>query len=85
MAYDNTNSGVLFKNHKKTESKHPDYQGNLDVGGKKFKLAAWIKEIKQGQYAGQKMMSLAVTPEGDDDLAQDEPAKKEPPADDIPF
>ncbi len=27
--YDNTNSGVLFKNDKKGNEKAPDYKGNL--------------------------------------------------------
>jgi len=56
--YDNTNRGVLFKNDKKEEEKHPDYRGNINIGGKEFWLDAWIKKSK----AGVKFMSLSVKP-----------------------
>jgi hypothetical protein len=51
------NSGVLFKNDKKEEPKHPDYKGNITVGGKDYWLSAWIKEGKSGKF-----MSLAMNP-----------------------
>lgn len=56
MAYDNTNSGALFKNEDKAGEKHPDYKGTLNVGGKDFWIAAWIKTSRNGQ----KFMSLSV-------------------------
>lgn len=52
------NSGVLFKNNKKNGQKHPDYTGEMMVGGEEFRLSAWIKEGKSGV----KFMSLAVSP-----------------------
>ena len=42
MSYDN--SGILFKNDRKTESKHPDYNGSITVDGVEYWLSAWIKE-----------------------------------------
>ncbi len=54
--YDNTNRGVLFKNDKKETDKHPDYTGKLDVGGKEYKLAAWIKTGRNGKF-----MSLSIS------------------------
>ena len=51
------NSGVLFKNDKKENEKHPDYKGNIMVDGNKYWLSAWIKEGKTGKFMG-----LAVSP-----------------------
>ena len=50
------NSGALFKNEKKTESKHPDYQGDCLVNGEKMRMSAWLKESN-----GKKFMSLAFS------------------------
>jgi len=52
--YDNTNIGVLFKNESDNE-KAPAYKGKINVGGKEYELAAWIKEGKTGKF-----MSLKV-------------------------
>lgn len=51
------NSGVLFKNDKKEEAKHPDYKGSIMVEGTDYWLSAWIKEGKTGKFMG-----LALTP-----------------------
>ena len=51
------NSGVLFKNDKKETGNHPDYKGNITVGGKDYWLSAWVKEGKSGKFMG-----LAVSP-----------------------
>jgi uncharacterized protein (DUF736 family) len=56
--FDNTNRGALFRNNDKTEEKHPDYRGNINVDGTVYWLSAWLKTSKQGT----KYMSLAVTP-----------------------
>jgi len=56
MAYDNTNSGALFKNDKKETEKQPDYKGKLNINGKDFYISAWLKTSKDGN----KYMSLAI-------------------------
>ena len=67
MQYDN--SGVLFKNESENE-KAPAYKGKINVDGKEYELAAWIREGKSGQ----KFMSLKVQ----------EPRQKKPePAKDL--
>jgi len=48
--YDNTNRGVIFKNDRKEKPTHPDYKGNLDVGGEQFWVSAWIKKGKNGDF-----------------------------------
>ena len=50
------NSGVLFKEEKKSE-KHPDYKGNCLVNGQKMYISAWINTAESGK----KYMSLSFT------------------------
>ena len=58
MEYDNTNSGALFKNEKKEQPNHCDYQGSINVGGTEYWLNAWLKKSKNGKT----FMSLSVKP-----------------------
>ena len=53
--YDNRNSGALFNNDKKTETKHPDFRGQSQIvtpGGEVVDLgvSAWIKQGKNGEF-----------------------------------
>lgn len=60
--YDNTNRGSLFRNQKKEKETHSDYNGSINIEGKEYWLNAWVKEIKNGEKAGQKFFSLSVQP-----------------------
>lgn len=53
--YDNTNSGVLFTNDKKGNEKAPDYKGKLNVDGKEYELAGWIRQGKNGNFLSVKV------------------------------
>ena len=81
MEYDNTNRGALHKNENKTEDKHPDYSGSINVGGTDYWLSAWVKE---SQKTGKKFFSMSVKPK---DAQAKPPAKKveEFSDSDIPF
>lgn len=84
MAYDNANSGALFKNDKDGNDKRPDYRGTLNVDGADYWLSAWIKIAKSGD----KFMSLQVQAKNGvrREPAKQAPAKTEDPFDDdIPF
>lgn len=48
--YSNELRGVLFKNDKKQEDKHPDYKGNCEIAGVKYWVAAWIKQGEKGKF-----------------------------------
>jgi hypothetical protein len=56
--FDNTNRGALFKNANKTDDKHADYRGELNVNGDEFWLNAWLKTSKNGA----KYLSLSLKP-----------------------
>ena len=62
--YDNTDRGAMFPNkYKEDGDKRPDHTGNLDVGGKEFKIAAWQSTSK----AGNSYLSIKITIEPDKD------------------
>ena len=70
MSKEYDNIGVLFKNDRKTEPKHPDYKGTELIGGKKFWLSSWLKVGNNGC----KFLSLSFTP------VEDRPQERRPPA-----
>ena len=41
--YDNTNRGAIFKNDHKTEEKHPDYRGTINVDGNDKQISLWVQ------------------------------------------
>ena len=55
--YDDTNRGVLFRETDKRNEKAPDYKGKLNVEGKEYELAGWIRVSK----AGNKFLSVSVS------------------------
>lgn len=58
MAYETKpNTGSLFKAKERASDRHPEYTGTINVDGREYWLAAWVKE---GQT--QKYFSLAVKP-----------------------
>ena len=83
--FDNSNSGVLFKNDKKAEgSKQPDYNGNAEVNGKKVEIAAWIRTSKTGKkFMSLKFQEPRQKQAGDSDTAPR--GKFDDMEDDIPF
>ena len=55
--YDNTNTGVLFTNKKKTSNKAPDLKGSVNVNGKEFWMSGWFTFKKTD---GEKYISLRL-------------------------
>ena len=43
------NTGVLFKNDRKTSDRHPDYKGTANVNGAEKEVALWIKTPKNAE------------------------------------
>jgi hypothetical protein len=59
MTRDNYNKGTIAKNERKTEDKHPDIAGSLNVDGKDFWINGWLKTNSRD---GSKFYSLSVKP-----------------------
>jgi len=87
MAYDNTNRGAIWKNRDKTEDKHPDFKGSLNVNGVEYWVSAWKR--KEGDASNKPALSFQIKPKDDQREAAKEsaPAKRvaEEMEDEIPF
>lgn len=47
------NTISIFKNEDKKSEKSPDYSGNIELNGNKFRVALWVKQAKNGKaYLG---------------------------------
>ena len=82
--FDPTNRGTLSRNDRKTEDKHPDFSGQLNVDGVDYWLSGWVKERKDGSG---RFFSLSVRRKEDKKPAppKDNNKKIEDLTDDIPF
>lgn len=59
------NQGAIFKNTKKQNEKHPDYRGTVNVEGKEFEIALWLKESQKGtKYFSVALSEPYQKPEG---------------------
>ena len=70
--FDNTNRGSLFKNEKKTEEKHPDLNGSINIEGTDYWISGWSKVSK----GGQKFISLSVRPKQEQTRQVSKPTTK---------
>lgn len=46
--YDNTNSGALFKNTRRTNERQPEFTGKANVKGEEFYVSGWRKSREGG-------------------------------------
>jgi len=46
--YDNNMRGLISKNDRKTEDKHPDIKGQCEIDGTEYWISGWHKERKDG-------------------------------------
>jgi uncharacterized protein (DUF736 family) len=75
------NKGILFKNdYKKDNEKAPDYKGKINVEGKEFELAAWVREGNKGKF-----MSLSVSEPYDGGNRDPVGNSEQPPVEDEPL
>jgi len=76
------NSGAIFKNTKKDKETHPDYRGSINVEGKDYDIALWLKESQSGM----KYFSVGLSEPWKKDAASAEKVEKADSEDeDLPF
>lgn len=63
MTQDNTNRGAIWKNSKKERDTHPDFTGELDVGGRKYWVSAWKRREDASPKAP--ALSFSIKPKDD--------------------
>jgi hypothetical protein len=85
QTFNNELRGALFRNDKGDNPARPDYRGNCQVSGQKYKISAWVRKSR----AGQTFLSMALTlDEQQPPEAQAQPtapAQAQPAQDDLPF
>lgn len=50
MTFSKPNNGKMAPNKYKKTDKHPDFKGNLNVGGTEYWISAWKKNNDWGEY-----------------------------------
>lgn len=70
--FDSTNRGTLFSNEKKTEERHPDLSGSINIEGVEYWLSGWKKKSK----AGTGFLSLSVRPKQEQTRQISKPTNK---------
>lgn len=76
---DYNNKGIFFKNNFKEKDSQPDYKGKLNVEGKDFDLAGWIRDGAKGKF-----ISLSISePYNKESAPQADPQAEE--KDSLPF
>jgi hypothetical protein len=84
MPYDNTNRGAIWKNRDKTEDKHPDFKGQLNVDGVDYWVSAWKR--KEGDAANKPALSFSIKPKEEAQKPVEKPEKANADMnDEIPF
>lgn len=64
-------SGALFPNDKGDNPSRPDWTGDVTIGGVKWRLAAWTKEGRRGEF-----LSLRVSEDRPREESRQAPAQQ---------
>ncbi len=86
MTEKRANSGILFKNDRKQQDTHADYQGTCTIGGVEYYMNAWLKDGAKGKF-----MSFSFKPKklpadyGRQPGFEDKLAESKNLTDEIPF
>lgn len=84
MAYDNTNTGVLFVKKERKSEKQPNFEGRINIDGRDYDLVAWTKVSTK---TGEKFLSLKIEEpkQGTKTVKKAEPLAVSDIPDELPF
>ena len=88
MAYDNTNSIIIYKNDRRRDEKDAEYTGSVNVEGREFWVNLWVKEGKPGsKMQGKKFFSGKLRAKQPRQSADNPPAQTDQRQEemDVPF
>lgn len=74
--YDDTNTGIIGHNDFKTDAKHPDQKGRVNVGGVWYWLSGWNKTSGNRSFTS---LALTIMTQGDVDKMMEKRAAKNAP------
>lgn len=78
--YDPTNRGSMFVNDKKTEDKHPDWNGSLNVNGVDYWISGWKKMSK----GNKPFLSISIREKQEQTRQISKPTRNAPAKEDFP-
>lgn len=67
----NTNTGSIFSNDTKGNEKAPSYKGTINVEGKDWAIALWVKEGKKGKFFSAKIEEPRVKTDAEKTIGND--------------
>lgn len=94
MSYDNTNTGLMYRNERRQNDRQPEFTGTVNVDGVEYWLSGWVKEGKPGgKLEGKRFFSLSLKAKDAPPMAAPAPARAQTKTgtafddmeDDVPF
>lgn len=75
--YDNSNSGALFENERRSHEKQPHLRGSCTIKTPDGELIEyWVSAWQKTSKKGDDFFSLSFTPKGESEEREERPAKK---------
>ncbi|WP_285294487.1 hypothetical protein [Aureimonas altamirensis] len=65
------NTGIISRNPRKSEAKHPDITGTITIEGREYFLDGWMRERKDGSGKFYSLKAKAKQPKPEIDQSDD--------------
>jgi uncharacterized protein (DUF736 family) len=85
QTFNNELRGALFRNDKGDNPARPDYRGNCQINGQKYRISAWLRTSRAGQTFMSMAFTLDQTAPPDPQAQQTAQPQGQPQTEDVPF